>query len=279
MNNIYKIMTLNINRIAHPARLDLLGNLLRRQEIDIALLQEVTTDRINSFPNHTAYVNIGTDLSGTAILTRAGILLTDVKRLPNGRGMAGLFQKTWIVNIYAPLGTEKREEREHFYATEIVSLLPLTRSTLILAGDFNCILRQSDATGRKNFSRTLDELVRGLRLHDVYENTRTNLPFTHYTLSGATRIDRMYVSADIQPRQTGVDTRAAVFTDHFAVTLRLNLAIPVPARGNSYWKINISLLESKDFRNILRSKWTHWCSHKNIIRHRGCIGRDTSNAC
>jgi exonuclease III len=102
-------MTLNINRIAHPVRLDT-GNLLRQQETDIALLQKVTTDRINNIPNYTAYVNTGTDLSGTAILTRAGILLTDVKRLPNGRGKADLFQTAWIVNIYAPSGTEKREE-------------------------------------------------------------------------------------------------------------------------------------------------------------------------
>jgi hypothetical protein len=86
---------------------------------------------------------------------------------------------------------------------------------------------------------------------------------------GTTRIDRTYVSADIKPRQMAVDTRAAVFTDHFAVTLRLNIATPVPTRGNGYWKMYISLLEGKNFHNIMQSKWTQWCSHKKYYPTQG----------
>jgi exonuclease III len=163
-------------------------------------LQEVTSQRLNTIQNYTAYINTGSELRGTAILTKFGISLNNKKRLPNGRGIAVLFQNTWIINVYAHSGTEKRDDRERFYTIDI-SLLPITRSAIILAGDFNCVLRQIDATGRKNFSRALDALVTGLHLHDVYEHNKTNPPPTHYTTSGVTRIDRIYITENIQSKK------------------------------------------------------------------------------
>jgi exonuclease III len=178
MVHIYKLITLNINGIAQLPHLDRLGDFLRRHEIDIALLQEVTTLRLNDTQHYTAYINIGTELRGTAILTKHRITLTNIKRLPCGRGIAGLFQNTWIINVYAPSGEEKRDARECFYTTDVISLIPLTRHAIILAGDFNCVLRKTDATGRKNVSKALDILVSGLKLHDAYGHIKTDPIFT-----------------------------------------------------------------------------------------------------
>jgi endonuclease/exonuclease/phosphatase family metal-dependent hydrolase len=147
--------------------------------------------------NTTQHMNIGTELHSTAILTKHGITQTNIKRLPCGRGIAGLFQNTWIINVYAPSGAEKRDARECFYTTDIISLLPLTRQAIILAGDFNCVLRQIGATGRKNVSKALDILVSGLKPHDAYGHIKTNPIFTHCTTTGASRIDRNYISENI----------------------------------------------------------------------------------
>jgi endonuclease/exonuclease/phosphatase family metal-dependent hydrolase len=107
---------------------------------------------------------------------------------------------------------EKRDARESFYTTDI-PLLPVTRSTVILAGDFNCVLTQADATGRKNFSRALDTLVRGLGLTDAWDHTTTRPIFTHYTPMGASRIDRIYISETTKSKKTGLETRSAVKCD------------------------------------------------------------------
>jgi exonuclease III len=138
----------------------------------------VTGPRINAIHNYTSYLNIGTDQRGTAILIKNGITIRNVKRLPSGRGIAALFQGTWIINVYTPSGVQKRDAKERFYTADIISLLPVTRSTVILAGDFNCVLTQADETGRKNFSRALDTLVRGLALTDAWDHTTTRPIFT-----------------------------------------------------------------------------------------------------
>ena len=65
-----------------------------------------------------AHSNIGTTGSGTAILSLDQLQLTNIVRLPTGRGMAASFQKVTLVNIYALSGAERRE-REQVFATKV----------------------------------------------------------------------------------------------------------------------------------------------------------------
>jgi hypothetical protein len=51
---------------------------------------------------------------------------------------------------------------------------------MIMGGDFNCVLAQADCTGKVNFSRALQELVRGYDLMDVWEANPTRDVYTHY---------------------------------------------------------------------------------------------------
>jgi len=147
MPYICKIATININAISSVNRIQVLGDFLFLQDIDIALLQEVTTTNLTCIRNYTVHGNIGTEGRGTAILSKTGITLTDVMRLPSGRGIAAKLFGTKIVNIYAPSGAEKKAERERFFSNVILPLLPTRHSDLLLAGDFNCILHTSESTG------------------------------------------------------------------------------------------------------------------------------------
>jgi exonuclease III len=68
----HKIATLNINGITSPLKLQLLNSLLLRQDIGMALIQEITTN--DSTPAMvTAHVNEGIDKRRTAILTKEGL--------------------------------------------------------------------------------------------------------------------------------------------------------------------------------------------------------------
>jgi exonuclease III len=195
----------------------MLEEFLHKQDIDIALLQEVTNHNLHSIRRYTAHINQATEGRGTAIMTKVGLSISNIKRLPSGRGMAAIFNGTWIINIYAPSGAEKKTEREAFYTNDITHILPTNHTELILAGDFNCTLDTVDSTGHKNFSRALCTLVSGYRLHDVWKASKSRHDYTHYAPRTASRLDRIYVTQLLLSRKQGVETKAAAFTVHLAV--------------------------------------------------------------
>ena len=165
-------------------------------------------------------------------------------------------------NIYAPLGAEKKFERETFYNTDLLSLLPATRSGLLLAGDFNCVMSQSDTTGQKNYSKTLEFLVRGLNLQGVWNETNMRHRFTHYVLKRAARLDRIYLSQHLIPQKQGVETIEAVFTDHHAVVLGMATEDPFLTHGRGCWRKNSMLLRDPAFQQVIQTQWKNWTTHQ-----------------
>ena len=137
----------------------MLDDFMRRQEIDLMLLNEVTHANTSMTGNYTTHINIGTDGRGTAILVKEGITLTNIQRIPSGRGIAATLHGISIVNIYAPTGSEKKREREAFYSGEVATLLLIANMGTILVGDFNCVISNADCTGQSNCSKALERLV------------------------------------------------------------------------------------------------------------------------
>jgi exonuclease III len=183
----YKIATLNINGIVSNTRIGMLEDFLKRQDFDIALLQEVTHANFTTIRRYTAYVN-----------ERTVRTLHNHKRLPSGRGISAMYKGIWILNICASSGVEKRRERETFYNRNITFLLPPTPKDMILAGDFNCVISTADCTRQINFSQALVILIQGLDLHDVWETSSSWPIYTYYTTAGASRIDRIYVTESLR---------------------------------------------------------------------------------
>jgi len=101
-----KIATLSIrvNGVASPTRISTLEALLRRQEIDILLLQEVTCHVLNDFQGYTIQYAIVANRRGTAILARDGINVENIFMSPSGRAVAAKLREIWIINVYAPSG-------------------------------------------------------------------------------------------------------------------------------------------------------------------------------
>jgi hypothetical protein len=195
----------------------MLEEFLGAQDIDIALLQEVTCQHLALSQRYTQYVNIGTEKLGTAILVKDGILLTDIKCLPSGKGITAKYNGISVINIYAPSGAEKKQDREAFYNNDVPYLLLGHNTDTILAGDFNCVLSSDDATGQRNYSRALDKLVSGFKLQDIGEQTSAATAFTHSTPRGASRIDVIYICNQLSHRKQGTMTVVVAFTDHLAI--------------------------------------------------------------
>ena len=262
MPYIYKIATVKINGISSDNRILLLSDFLFKHDVDIVLLQEVTTTKLTCIRNFTVLDNIGTEGRGTAILSKPGINLTDVKCLASGRGFAASLHGTTIVNIYAPPGAERKADRECFFTQEILPLIPSDCTELLLAGDFNFILNNSKCTGNGCFSRSLAILVREMDLYDAWDYTPGNNGYTHYAHKSASRIDRIYLSRMLLQRKTGIETRVVACTDHLALVLRIGIPRQLPTMGRRYWKMNASLLHTQAFIEEFKTCWSKWQLHK-----------------
>ena len=74
----------------------------------------------------------------------------EVDMLPNGRGVGARLGDVLLVNVYALSGNQHRRERNAFFADVTVPLFQGPLDRVVLGGDFNCVLEDSDCTGSAN---------------------------------------------------------------------------------------------------------------------------------
>jgi exonuclease III len=129
----YKIATININGIHSTTTTKMLEDFLHINETDVLWMQEVTTTTVKMIRNYTAHVNIGIEGRGTTILYKDCYPFTDIEKLPTGRGIAGMFNDTKILSVYATSGSERKREREEFFNISVPQLLRHPHSKLIIA--------------------------------------------------------------------------------------------------------------------------------------------------
>jgi exonuclease III len=233
--HIIKIASININGIRSPTRVRMLMDFLRKHDLDIVLIQEIVDPESVCIIGYLAHTNIGPDMRGNAIIARKYLHITQIDRIPSGRAIAAEFHGTRLINVYAPSGTSKRTQRECFFLTELPALLSADSQSILLGGDLNCTLHPADSTGSPVPSRALEETIHGLALTDTWEQDPQRPVYTHYAPTGATRIDRVYLSkADIN-RKTGIEIIPTAFTDHHAVVLRLTIPVHVVWRARGRW--------------------------------------------
>jgi len=118
----------------------MLEDFLRVHDIDIPFAQKVTSTETTNIGGYETHHNIGSSMRGTAILTKDGITLTNVTKLPSRRAIAAEYRGTLLINIYAPSGTAKRHESDHFFNNELPYLLQPPTARMIIGGDFNCVI-------------------------------------------------------------------------------------------------------------------------------------------
>jgi len=68
-------------------------------------------------------------------------------------------------------------------------------------------------------------------------------------------MDGIYITNHLMSRKQGVETVATAFTDHLAVVLRLAIDIPLTSKGRGHWRVNVSYLNEKAFRDELQTQW------------------------
>ena len=133
----------------------------------------MTDPELQTMPGYDMHYNIGSHRCGTAIVARNDIALTNINKISSGRAIAAEYKGLHIVNIYAPSGTAKQAEREHFYNAEVPQLLQTGHGELIIRGNFNCVTNPEDTSSNFYTSTALTAKIRGLHLADVWTQDPT----------------------------------------------------------------------------------------------------------
>ena len=127
MTTNIRLLSLNVGMNGNLAGL---RNMISDCTFDVILLQEVrlTEVEINSKLYNFGYkckVNIDEEniyKPGTAILWRASLPIIDVVNLHQCRAQVAFLMNYAILNIYAPSGTNKRNERALFFSRDLFTL-------------------------------------------------------------------------------------------------------------------------------------------------------------
>ncbi|XP_062538168.1 uncharacterized protein LOC134206463 [Armigeres subalbatus] len=206
----YNIGTINVSTITNATKLNAFRTFIRTMELDIIFIQEIDNEQI-SLPVFNVIANVDNSRRGTAIALRDHIKFSHVEKSLDDRLVAVHVHDTTLCCVYAPSGTAYRAHRERFFNNTLAFYLRHRTEHVILAGDFNCVLRQCDGTGY-NMSPSLQTAIQQLRLHDVWLKLRSrDAGHTYITANSSSRLDRIYVSGGLCEQLRNIDMHAVVF--------------------------------------------------------------------
>lgn len=264
-----KVATLNVNSLIRNERKAWLKSTIFAENIDIICLQET---KISSIEQEVEFVHTFKEQfyvfhacgsggsAGTAVMVKkcSKIAVIDCELEQNGRVACVDFM--WngdiirVMSIYAP---NECAERKLFFESS-VSHFAATDGKVILAGDFNCVIRKEDRSCRKGFKdssvRELKRLLRDNDLEDIaLGKDDTSVHFTHWQGASHARLDRIYVSSEMLKENVQYKVTPLAFTDHGLVAALLTTDKRRDnRRRQTAWKMNDSILEDEKFREKVK---------------------------
>ena len=112
----------------------------------------------------------------------------------------------------------------------------------------------------------LNEIKQNCNLIDIWRTQnsfQTKFRYENNILDFKSRIDRFYIWSNVKKSfSIRSDITPNNILDHHMICLSLN-NITTNKRGPSYWKLNTSILENKDYKQKIEVFWLHWKNKKN----------------
>ena len=251
------ILTINICSL-NVGMSNILGGLsalISSESMDIIFLQEVRLSGPQIeylLPGYRAAANIEPEnpsRPGTAIVWRSDLPVKELLSFSLCRMQLATLGSFKLINVYAPSGSSRKQERASFFSQDLFAALQLSPDRpLILGGDFNCLLKPIDVENVCGFTQkkcqSLDNIVKVFKLIDSFRFCYpTAKEFTFFRPGCApSRLDRIYLSSCMENAVCNVNHFASL-ADHCGVNLKISLDLHLqpPSRENtdySYWKLN-----------------------------------------
>ena len=171
----------------------------------------------------------------------------------NGRSIIPDYQNLVLANVYAPNDISKQIK---FYQDLNQTLRRFSDSTLIIGGDFNCVLmpedRKSVKQGLKKHTviKEIGNLCSDFALTDILRELNPQaLAFTWHNkaFKSQSRLDFLLNTADLINLTKESNIIHTPFSDYSAIVLNIQSFNQCKKPGPGFWKFNASLLEDKEY--------------------------------
>ena len=249
---------------------------LKDKSIDIALLQEHNIKHIGKIEYLLNYYHV---ILNKTILLKGGTLILIDKRLPANIRRSYLHPTSrictvtlnimdtelYLINVYAPSGRNKAQEREHLFETDLTYQLIANTDNIIMCGDWNSILAPKDTSKPLNacYSKALQHIVTTFKYKDIFLKNKNKAKYTFYMNNYAARLDRIYISK-LFPNIEDTNTYPVSFSDHLCVCVTLN-ATPQIQISRPRWRLNVSLLNKDIIKHNFNITWSHLQRRKPLF--------------
>ena len=247
-------------------------DILHCQEINILSESFENCDFINS--SYYIISNNASNKYGTCSFVSNSFQAENIKYDTSGRTIVFNLENITFCNVYLPSGNDPvmRGSRENYAAEIIPQLLTNCKDSGCIGGDWNCIIKEMDATknAAQKMSPSLKRLVRTFSWGDSFRSVYPTSPiFSRYYEhskfgEGATRIDRQYHWGNIQianAKYVGV-----AFSDHQALVIKIKLPKTsqkiVCPKGKPQFKAKADVIRDPIFLQRLKHKFCLWSEVK-----------------
>lgn len=263
------VISWNVNGLNGQIKRTACLDLLRRQHVDVAFIQEshLRTIDVRRFSNKHYHVAASASLDiktrGSLVVLRRNLPITVLGQFGSEDGRISYIKtiisgrKFAFISVYAP----SQYEPEFFpRLTEV--LLHLQDFSLILGADMNCYANvildkstQRSTATQLQASKDFQKFLSTLSLTDLYRSINpTSKQYTFYSArhQSFSRIDYILTSATSLSEIHDVVIEPCSLSDHNIVAARFTL-LGTPPRAPR-WRFNVSLLKNDDFCTFLKEK-------------------------
>ena len=264
MDSKIKIATININKLKSEEKRRRLFKFCQINKLDVICFQEMNFKSCHYFETEYLLItNIGPNGSGVGIALKKDLKHSQILKDGEGRILKCEIEGINLINIYAPSGREKRDDRNVFFSMKIVPYFSNTTGPTILLGDFNSVEHQDDVNIKKHrrnskiVNKQIKELIQALKMRDIWVSRGgSRKEHTFFYPKGSSRIDRIYIEQKHEQIIEAVNYQATDLTDHLAVVIHTSCSKINPTRKqNNIWKMNSKILTEPMFVKAFEEWW------------------------
>jgi exonuclease III len=269
--NTLKVASINIRALKSVDRVKHLLDFCLENEFDVVALQEVTFYECSLLKQYyTLLSNIGPRRLGTAMLLRKGITFSRELLEPEGRLISIDVGSVTMINVYAPSGTQVKEERNEFFRKTVPAYALTSKLPVILMGDFNCVefttdRSQNNCTAPSNkINRALTEMISAFELVDIWLKLEPgNKGHTFFHPKGSSRLDRVYCTRSWSDFLDKIQIQPITFSDHWCISFNVKCSTTYTMKRltKNNWKLNTAILNEEAYRNVMIAFINNVSSH------------------
>ena len=263
MDSTIKIATININRLKSDEKREKLYQFCKSNHLDVICFQEINFNEcIFMQQEYNLITNFQPNKMGVGFAIKKELKCSEIFKDGEGRIIKCKIEGLNIINIYAPSGREKREERKAFFSKNILPYLHNLKETTVFLGDFNSIEHEHDAKIKKQrrnskiINKEIKELIKIFKLKDAWlAKGGKRVEHTFFYPKGSSRIDRVYIDEKGIEMIRSIKYAATELSDHLAIIMETTYRKPERIQTTSLWRMNSKILKDPFFIQTFNEWW------------------------